>query len=96
MTPIAYMYTCRNMGQVALLWPSQRPPTGPGWVDIKRVGLVREDDRPVDQLRKLLPELDDALEHLEMHGQHSDQGYRKLKDWYRKVALACDAIDSAV
>jgi len=44
----------------------------------------------------LLPELDSALEDLEIHGQHSDQGYRKLKDWYRKVDLACKAIDAAM
>lgn len=48
--------------------------------------------RAVATLSKLLPELDDALEDLEIHGQHSDQGYRKLKDWYRKVALACKVI----
>jgi hypothetical protein len=47
-------------------------------------------------LQKLLPELDDALEELELHGRHSDQGYRKLKDWYRKTALACTAIDAAM
>ena len=44
----------------------------------------------------LLPELDLALEDLEIHGQHSDQGYRKLKDWYRKVNLSCKAIDAAM
>lgn len=44
----------------------------------------------------LLRELDSALEDLEIHGQHSDQGYRKLKDWYRKVDLACKAIDAAM
>lgn len=48
--------------------------------------------RAVASLSKLLPELDDALEDLEIHGQHSDQGYRKLKDWYRKVALACKLV----
>lgn len=44
--------------------------------------------RATADLQKLLPDLSDALEELEMHGQHSDQGYRKLRDWYRKVALA--------
>ena len=44
----------------------------------------------------LLPELDSVLEDLEIHGQHSDQGYRKLKDWYRKVNLSCKAIDAAM
>lgn len=47
-------------------------------------------------LKALLPDLDEALEQLEMHGRHSDQGYRKLKDWYRKVALATKAIDAAL
>jgi len=47
-------------------------------------------------LQILLLELDDALEHLEMHGLHSDQGYRKLKDWFRKVSVACKAIDQAM
>lgn len=44
--------------------------------------------RATVDLQKLLPELDEALEDLELHGRHSDQGYRKLKDWYRKIALA--------
>lgn len=44
--------------------------------------------RATADLQKLLPEVSDALEQLELHGQHSDQGYRKLRDWYRKVALA--------
>lgn len=46
-------------------------------------------------LRDLLPDLDDALEDLEIHGRHTDQGYRQLKDWYRKVALKCKAYDAA-
>lgn len=44
--------------------------------------------RATADLEKLLPDLSDALEELDMHGQHSDQGYRNLRDWYRKVALA--------
>ncbi|WP_421560842.1 MULTISPECIES: hypothetical protein [unclassified Pseudomonas] len=52
--------------------------------------------RANSSLSVLLPELDSALEDLELHGQHSDQGYRKLKDWYRKVDLACKAIDAAI
>ena len=52
--------------------------------------------RANSSLSVLLPELDSALEDLELHGQHSDQGYRKLKDWYRKVDLACKAIDAAM
>lgn len=47
----------------------------------------------IEGMRKLLPELDDALEDLELHGLHSHQGYRKLKDWYRKMALSVKAID---
>lgn len=44
--------------------------------------------RATVDLQKLLPEISDALEELELHGLHSDQGYRKLRDWYRKVGLA--------
>jgi len=44
MKPVAYIYTCRNPGQVALLWSHQPPPFGHGWIDVKRVGLVREDE----------------------------------------------------
>lgn len=44
MRPAAYIYTCRNPGQVALLWAHQPPPFGHGWIDVKRVGLVREDE----------------------------------------------------
>lgn len=49
--------------------------------------------REVAKLKELLPDVSDALEDLELHGQHSGQGYRKLKDWYRKVALAYRVID---
>ncbi|WP_312772768.1 hypothetical protein [Pseudomonas rhodesiae] len=55
-----------------------------------------EELRANSSLVVLLPELDSVLEDLEIHGQHSDQGYRKLKDWYRKVDLACKAIDAAM
>ncbi|MBD1555239.1 ead/Ea22-like family protein [Pseudomonas typographi] len=51
--------------------------------------------RSTAELRDLLPDLDDALENLEVHGRHSDEGYRKLKDWYRRVGQACKAIDAA-
>ena len=44
MKPVAFIYTCRNPGQVSLLWAHQPPPFGHGWVDVKRVGLVREDE----------------------------------------------------
>lgn len=70
-----------------------------GW---SRVVEARELQAQVDQLKSqaglqvLLPELDEALEDLEMHGRHSDQGYRKLKDWYRKVSIACRDIDQAM
>lgn len=56
------------------------------------VAIMQEKSR----LSQLLPELDDALEDLELHGCHSDQGYRKLKDWYRKTMLATRAIDAAM
>lgn len=54
------------------------------------LGLIAEIETlcAISDLQKLLPEVDDALEELEMHGQHSDQGYHKLRDWYRKVELA--------
>ena len=42
--PVAYIYTCRNPGQTSLLWAHQPPPFGHGWIDVKRVGLVREDE----------------------------------------------------
>ena len=44
MKPVAYIYTCRNPGQTSLLWAHQPPPFGHGWIDVKRVGLVREDE----------------------------------------------------
>lgn len=47
----------------------------------------------IEALQELLPQLDDALEDLEIWGRHSDQGYRKLKDWYRKMSKAIDNID---
>lgn len=56
--------------------------------EVARLKAECEGLRATADLQKLLPELDDALEELELHGQHSDQGYRKLKDWYRKAALA--------
>lgn len=44
MKPVAFIYTCCNPGQVALMWNHQPPPFGHGWIDVKRVGLVREDE----------------------------------------------------
>jgi hypothetical protein len=44
MKPIAIIYTCRNPGQVALLWAWQPPPFGHGWIDIKAEPLVRLSD----------------------------------------------------
>lgn len=41
MTPVAYIYTCLNLGQLALRWEHQPAPVGQGWVDVKREGLVR-------------------------------------------------------
>lgn len=52
--------------------------------------------RAVAGMGHLLPELDDALEALELFGLHSDEGYRKLKDWYRKMLQAAKAIDAAM
>jgi len=57
MKPVAFIYTCRNPGQAALLWNHQPPPFGHGWIDVKRVGLVREDE--VEALRKALQDLYD-------------------------------------
>ena len=48
--PVVFIYTCRNPGQVALLWAHQPPPFGHGWINVKRVGLVREDE--VEALRR--------------------------------------------
>jgi hypothetical protein len=61
--------------------------------------LLRAEQRRNHRLATLaikttLSELDEALESLEIWGRHSDQGYRKLKDWYRKMGLATKAIDA--
>ena len=61
--------------------------------EIERLKGESEALRATSDLKALLPDIDDALEDLELHGRHSDQGYRKLKDWYRKVALAYRVID---
>jgi hypothetical protein len=41
----------------------------------------------IEDIRKLLPELSDALEEIEIWGQTHSQAYRKLNDWYRKMLL---------
>lgn len=58
--------------------------------------LTNEGAEPVADFKALLAELGDALEELEIWGRHSDQGYRKLKDWYRKSALACLAVEPII
>lgn len=82
---------------------------GPDWTDEKAyayiaaaspaaiLALIAENEtlRLHASLQVLLPDLDYALESLEMHGRHSDQGYRQLKDWYRKMSLMCGKIDAA-
>ena len=55
---------------------------------------TRPQDAGLVELKTILPALDDALETLEMHGRHSDQGYRQLKDWYRKIAGITARIDA--
>lgn len=50
----------------------------------------------VEALKDLMPNLDGALQDLELFGLHSDQGYRKLKDWYRKMLQATKAVDAAL
>lgn len=57
MKPTAYMYTCRNLGQVALKWPTQSAPTGPGWIDVKQTALVSVDE--VESLRTALRQIRD-------------------------------------
>lgn len=57
MKPLAYVYTCRNPGQVALLWAHQPAPFGHGWIDVKQEPLVRLSD--VETLRAALQELYD-------------------------------------
>lgn len=50
----------------------------------------------VDALEDLLSKLDGALKDLDLFGLHSDQGYRKLKGWYRKMMAATKAVDAAL
>jgi len=63
MKPLAYVYTCRNPGQVALLWAHQPAPFGHGWIDVKQEPLVRLSDvealqadhqREIHRLKSLL------------------------------------------
>jgi hypothetical protein len=65
MRPTAYIYTCRNPGQTSLLWAHQPPPFGHGWIDVKRVGLMREDEVEVQlaALNERLRLLMDAKNH---------------------------------
>lgn len=64
--------------------------------EIERLRAEVEALRAVAGMGHLLPELDDALEALELFGLHSDEGYRKLKEWYRKMLQAAKAIDAAL
>lgn len=64
--------------------------------EVRRLKAENEALRATADLQKLLPEISDALEELEIHGQHSDQGYRKLRDWYRKMVLAYRVINGPV
>lgn len=57
---------------------------------------LRKEGGLVERLAKILPEIDDALEDLELHGTHSDKGYVKLKAWYRRMASTINAIDAAM
>lgn len=56
--------------------------------EVRQLKAENEELRATADLQKLLPEISDALEDLELHGLHGDQGYRKLKGWYRKTVLA--------
>ena len=50
MRPVAYIYTCINQGQMALLWPHQPAPVGHGWIEVKAWPLYRGDE--IEVLRK--------------------------------------------
>lgn len=56
MKPLAYVYSCRNPGQVALLWAHQPAPFGHGWIDVKAEPLVRlsEVEGKIKRLKSLL------------------------------------------
>ena len=69
------------------------------WADINDASVrplydAEQHDAELAELKDILPEIDDALESLEAHGRHSDQGYRELKDWYRKIAGITARIDA--
>lgn len=72
----AYIYTCRNPGQVALLWPHQPPPFGHGWIDVKRVGLVREDEveAQITSLNERLRLVMDAKNHWADRARAAESG----------------------
>lgn len=57
---------------------------------------LRKDAGLIERLANLLPEIDDALEDLELHGTHSDKGYVKLAAWYSRMARTVNAIDAAM
>jgi hypothetical protein len=61
-----------------------------------RIMAAAKPDADLIALKALLPTLDNALEDLELHGRHGDQGYRELKEWYRKMAVATARIDAAL
>jgi hypothetical protein len=44
----------------------------------------------------LLEDLDAALEDLELHGRHGDQGYKQLRAWYNEIRRVTRSIDAAL
>lgn len=57
---------------------------------------ILNDPKYLTFFKILLEELDIALEDLELHGCQSQQGYRRLKDWYRKMNIQTQALDQAL
>lgn len=90
MKPVAYIYTCRNPGQAALLWSHQPPPFGHGWIDVKRVGLVREDE--VEALRR------DAERYrwLRDNSESIHQFYLSTPIWFTGVKFNKENVDGTI
>lgn len=76
----AISYSCRNLGQVALLWPGQPAPTGPGWIDVKAEPLVRLSDTFTTEEIDLFRQWFNAVEDLgrDYLGQQDRDLYTKL------------------
>jgi len=81
-------YTNRDVADLWESWQAARA------ADKARIEILESAN--VINMPGLLEDLDVALEDLELHGRHSDQGYQQLRAWYNEIRRVTRSLKAAL